>query len=236
MIGLHNFRTKLKKITNVLVISCLGILLCSCGTESGDNEKQQISLTKEDTVINLQVDETVNGHPVQIPKLESKVQSKVVDAINYDIDFLLMDLYNKALEKEDIDPQVKTTIYDENQYLQIICRYVEFPLLGCYGDVVSYNYDRIKDERLMLSDALVLSGTTLDDLKQEIVDNYLKLDEIKETDAAIYDITVNAFRILDKDVIEYWGKLTVSFNEQTPWGYTYIYNFETKELTVLQED
>lgn len=212
------------------VLWCL--TFAGCSAEKQEDTKE---LSRDDTSVAFQISESVNGHTVQIPRFESKVDSTVVQELNQDISNLLVDLYDRAMADDTTDPMVVTDVFDGERYLQTVSRYVEYPLLGADSDVVSYNYDRIKDKRLFLSDALLLSDITLDDLKQEILDVYLTSEEARQQEVAVYGMTVDAFHIQESGQVTYWGKLVISKNEQEPWGYTFSYDFGTQMVTLMKE-
>ena len=77
----------------------------------------------------------------------------------------------------------------------MVVRYVEYPLVGGYGDIASYNYDRIQDKKITLTDALVKKETTLDDVRQMVIDSCLRMKKLSDKETSIYGVTVDGFSL-----------------------------------------
>ena len=217
-----------RKIITYIICFSLLVSLCACGEKS--EEKTDVTLNKEDTTLVFSIDEMVGTHPVQIPEYHSKVQSEVVSELNQDIKDLLLPIYEQ--EGSEKEPQILTTIYDNDRYLQAVVQYVEYPLVGGNGDVTSYNYDRIKDKRVTLTDALILSQTTLDDVRQMVIDAFLLTGKATENETAIYGVTVDGFVLDEKDACVFFGNIDLCFGNDTPWSYVYAYDYTSGTVTV----
>ena len=72
----------------------------------------------------------------------------MIEELNQDI----MDgpgaIYEKDKDGKEIIPEIRTTEYSTNQYLQVVVRYVEYPLVGGYGDIASYNMTGFRIRKL----------------------------------------------------------------------------------------
>ncbi len=220
---------KIKRHILTYVICILTMFsFCACGEEP--EKSQDVTLNIEDTTLTLSVDEMAGTHPLQIPEFHSEVESEVVPALNQDITDLLMPLYEQ--DEEEKEPQIVTELYDNARYLQAVVQYVEYPLVGGNGDVITYNYDRIYDKRVTLTDALILCQTTLDDVRQNVIDSFLQSEKASEKETAIYGVTVDGFVLDEKDVCTFFGNIDLCFGSDTPWSYVYAYDYSSGVVTV----
>lgn len=228
-----------KSIGIATVLLCMAaIILTGCG--SSDYKENVTTVSASDSSLSLCIDEIIdNKYVVQIPEFASVSQSKVIDDINEDISSLLIPVYESYMEGGKKVPEIKTILSESDKYLQAVSAYVEYPLLGSDGDVVSYNYVRDEDRRVTLSDALIMSDTTLDDLKNTIFDVYYHMVQKETIDSdsefdAIFGITVDGFIINEDDSLDFYGNIDISSNGNDPWSYIYKYNNINENLEILK--
>lgn len=226
-----DFHYSLRCLIRTFCILAICFVLTSCQEEKTTNVKQTIAPT--DTSLHMEISETLKDrYIIQIPRFSCTKNSEAINDINTDIDTLLTTLYKNTDNNPDTTPEIRTTNFTSDHYLQSVVYYVEYPLLGSDGDVTSYNYDRINDTRIMLSDALVIAETTLDDLKDEIVDAYSSSTNNTEN-SAIYGITVDGFTLTDDNHITFYGNIDISENEKNPWSYIFSYDYQTKAFSII---
>lgn len=156
----------------------------------------------------------------------------MIEELNQDI----MDgpgaIYEKDKDGKEIIPEIRTTEYSTNQYLQVVVRYVEYPLVGGYGDIASYNYDRIQDKKITLTDALVKKETTLDDVRQMVIDSCLRMKKLSDKETSIYGVTVDGFSLDANDNCTFYGNVDLCLNGTTQWSYIYSFQFETQTVEI----
>ena len=213
----------------IILIGAFVTMLCACGKEK--QPEKSVTLNKEDTTISFCVDEILSDYPIQIPEFQSKCDSSVVKSMNNDITDLLMPVYEQKDNGK--KPCIITEIYDNNRYLQAVCQYAVYPLDGKYEKVVSYNYDRIQDKKLTLTDALIASGTTLDDVRQLVNDYFVHQYEDSENEIAIYGVTVDGFVMNEDDSCIYYGNVCIGNDAYTL--YIYAFDFTTKEARLYDK-
>ena len=260
---MKSIRIRHTKCIMILLSICMiaGCMTGCSGTKNADNKDENalIDIDPAASSMVLAVDEVIDGkHPVQIPRYESTIDSQVIEGINSDIDKLLMPVYERYLEADaerskEVDsendtennsennsedaviPDIRTILDESDKYLQAVVMYVEYPLLGSDGDVVSYNYVRAEDRVLTLSDALIRAETTLDDLKNEIIEVYYILNQDTEEMLSIYGITVDGFIINEDSSIDFYGNIDISVNAEEPWSYIYRYNNGSGEMELIEK-
>lgn len=212
-----------KRIVIYCIIVYLCVMFCACGQQS--TEESTVTLKKEDTSITFCVDEKEGQYPILIPEFESQVESAVVSSINSDIKDILMPVYEQKQSGK--NPCIDTEIYDSDRYLQVVSRYAVYPLEDGYEKVVSFNYDRVRDKRITLTDALIESGTTLDEIRQEINDYFVST----YNEIATYGVTVDGFRIDDNNACVFLGNVCLGTdNDYTLYVYAFDYSTGRAEL------
>lgn len=218
-------------LCTILISLCL---LTGCSDATVEENAELID--PNTSSMKLLVDETIDDrYKVQIPIFESTIGSEVIDDINRDIDMLLVSMYERDMEDEDKTSDIRTIIDDSSKYLQAVVMYVEYPLLGSDGDVVSYNYVRDEDKRLTLSDALIIAETTLDDLKNEIVEVYYAMNQDSADELSIYGMTVDGFIINEAEAIDFYGNIDISVNASEPWSYIFRYSCDEGYMELLEK-
>lgn len=220
----------------IFALCCMAALFLAGCSAAGSGENTENVFSYE-TDVSLSVDECIDDkYVVQIPEFSAVPESSTIDDMNSDIDSLLVSMYEADMDTGDKIPEIKTEIYESEKYLQAVVMYVEYPLLGSDGDVISYNYQRDDNRRLTMSDALIMSDTTLDDLKNIIIDRYYSMEPSSDMDvfntelAAVYGITVDGFIIKEDGSIDFYGNIDISINGDEPWSYIFKYNAQTDEL------
>lgn len=208
------------------------IFLCGCGSHTVSEQTEQVTYKPEDSSVTYAVQTEEHGYPVQIPSFASVHESSAIGEINQEIEDLLTALYKKDQDSEVTHPQIVTEVYENDRYLQAVSRYVEYPLVGGYGDVASFNYDRIHDKKLTLTDALVMKQTTLDDVRQMVTDSALNQKEPAEKEISIYGVTVDGFSLDENDQCTFYGNADLCLDGSTQWSYIYEFQYDTQTLKI----
>lgn len=216
---------------------CIGLILFAVGTagcsagEHKDQKQAEKTYAPEESGLTYALQTETDAHRVEIPVFQSENESAAVAQLNQEIEDQLMSLYEDDKSTEKI-PEIETEFYVNDQYLQAVCRYVEYPLVGGYGDVVTYNYDRIHDQQITLTDVLVTKQTTLDDVRQMVTDSCLQTAELAQTGASIYGVTVDGFVLDEEDNCAFYGNVDISMDGASPWSYVYRFGYETQTVTI----
>lgn len=206
-------------------------MFAACGCRETKSE-ETVSYAPEDSAVSFSVQTKIDGHPVEIPVFSSVHESTQLAEINREIDDTLGTLYEKDKDSAEITPEIRTDLYENPKYLQALCRYVEFPLVGGQGDVVSYNYDRVHDKQITLTDALILKETTLDDVRQAVTDSCLREKDLLDKEITVYGVTVDGFVLDEENHCDLYGNIDFSLNGKTQWSYIYRYEFENGTLEI----
>ena len=208
------------------------MIVTGCGSEKKDSKEL---IDPNASSLTLQVDEIIDDrYVVQIPQFISEINSETINDINYDIDNLLVDMYERLSESKDKTPEIRLITSESEKYLQVVAMYVDYPLVGSDGDVVSYNYVRDEDIRLYMSDALIRAGITLDDLKNKIIEEYYLINEEIADNITVHGATVDGFIIEENDVI-FYGNINVSEEDIDHWSYIFEYSFNEEKLRIIEE-
>lgn len=213
-----------------VLLFTLGTAGCSTGAQKSTDQEAK-TYAPEESNLGYAIQTETDAHPVEIPVFQSKNESAVVAQLNLEIEDQLMSLYEDDKSTDQI-PEIETELYTNDQYLQAVCRYVEYPLVGGYGDVVTYNYDRIHDKQITLTDALVTKQTTLDDVRQMVTDGCLQTAELAQTGASIYGVTVDGFVFGEEGNCAFYGNVDISMDGASPWSYVYRFEYETQMVTI----
>ena len=217
--------------------TCMTVILLAlgtagCGTAAqGGTDQEAKTYAPEQSGLEYALQTETDAHPVEIPEFHSEHESAVVAQLNQEIEDQLMKLYADDKSTDQI-PEIETEFYTNDQYLQAVCRYVEYPLVGGYGDVVSYNYDRIHDKQITLTDALVAKQTTLDDVRQMVTDSCLQTAELAKDGASIYGVTVDGFVFDEEENCAFYGNVDISMDGASPWSYVYRFEYESQTVTI----
>ena len=94
------------------------------------------------------------------------------------------------------------------------------------------NYDRIQDKKITLTDALVKKETTLDDVRQMVIDSCLRMKELSDKETSIYCVTVDGFSLDANDNCTFYGNVDLCLNGTTQWSYIYSFQFETQTVEI----
>lgn len=222
----------LKKGKLVMVLAAIGSCLCLIGCAAKEDATEAVNYASEDSSLTYAVHTELDGHAIELPQFTSTHDSAVIEELNQDI----MDgpgaIYEKDKDGKEIIPEIRTTEYSTNQYLQVVVRYVEYPLVGGYGDIASYNYNRIQDKKITLTDALVKKETTLDDVRQMVIDSCLRMKELSDKETSIYGVTVDGFSLDANDNCTFYGNVDLCLNGTTQWSYIYSFQFETQTVEI----
>ena len=222
----------LKKGKMIMMLAAIGIFLCLIGCAAKEETTEAVNYEPEDSSLKYAVHTELDGHVIELPQFASTHDSAVIEELNRDIMEGPGTVYEKDKDGEEIIPEIRTTEYNTDQYLQAVVRYVEYPLVGGYGDVSSYNYDRIQDKKITLTDALVKKKTTLDDVRQMVIDSCLRMQELSDKETSIYGVTVDGFSLDANDNCTFYGNVDLCLNGTTQWSYIYSVRFETQTVEI----
>lgn len=218
-----------KKIIPYFVCTTL-LFLTGCGKQTAQTTTREMQYEAEASAISYCVNLEQDGHLVQIPEFVSEHESAVLEEINQEIADTIGVFYEEDKTQTEVCFEAVTDVYETSEYLQVVVRYVEYPLVGGYGDVISYNYDRIQDKRLTLTDALVENQTTLDDVRQMVIDVCLK--QLAEKEITIYGATVDGFSMDENHNCKFYGNVDLCDETQAHWSYIYCFDYETQTVSI----
>lgn len=221
-----------KRIICCWVLFCMLLVLGGCGETTSENIGEEALFNPEESSLENVVYTLENGKcPARMPHFSATYDSAVIDGLNQEVKELHQTLF-EPVSDTDVQMDVKVENFENDRYLQSVICYVSYPLVGGYGDVISYNYDRVQDKRLTLTDAFVLKNTTLDDVRQMVIDSCFKTKPLMENETTIYGATVDGFVLDDKDNCVFYGNVDLCINGNTQWSYIYQFDFETQEIEI----
>ena len=112
----------LKKGKLVMVLAAIGSCLCLIGCAAKEETTEAVNYASEDSSLTYAIHTELDGHAIELPQFTSTHDSTVIEELNQDI----MDgpgaIYEKDKDGKEIIPEIHTTEYSTNQYLQAVSR------------------------------------------------------------------------------------------------------------------
>ncbi len=166
---------------------------------------------------------------IEIPCFQSDVKSDVVDALNEQILSDLMPIYEDGMEEERW-PEIKSYLYSDENYEQVVTTGITYPNYGTDGDIFSYVYSKADQRAVTLSDAIAAAGTTEEELQQMITDAYGTLSP----DMILVKVRIAAFRYTN-DGVHFYPMLTAYAEGADEWEFFGEFCLQDKSLTMGED-
>lgn len=145
-----------------------------------------------------------------------------IEMINNEIKNGIMQLYNGYRDAEDENEwiEIKTYPFTSKRLIQFIITSVMLPDYGTDGDLMSFNFDKVNNERIYVETALERLGID----KEFIEKSVQKLFLPSYGKQYVGKVEIAGFRLINDNTTEFFLKMFITNPDADPWdGFSAIY-------------
>ena len=236
---LKNKQNRLHALFSTIILSLLAVLN-GCNNKAHSANDKADGINNDDTFVDMMEQNYERENIVEIPMImydgqqptlaEYGGKNPEIEMLNNDIKANLMLPYNDFEDSDDKDSwiQIRTYPITNNQMIQLIISNMLCPNYGTDGDIVSYNFDKTKNEWVGLDTVFEQLG-----ISRNTIETGAKNAFVPEYEGEYVDnVEVQGFRYINGDSVDFFLKIFVINPDADPWNGLYRYSYTPKSQTL----